>query len=100
MCVGHKPHPFSNERQTICCGLTSILWISQMVGGKDLPGPLGQKEYNELEKTVSLMLRICRPMFGSRKDVVLDSGFYITKGITDLEFKGVYVADLIKKRRY
>ena len=25
MCVGRKTHPFGNERQTICCGLTCIL---------------------------------------------------------------------------
>ena len=31
MCVGRKPHPFGNKRHTICCGLTYILWISQIV---------------------------------------------------------------------
>ena len=24
MCVGSKPHPISNERHTICCGITYI----------------------------------------------------------------------------
>ena len=43
---------------------------------------------------------MCRPIFGSGKAVVLDSGFCVAKGITDLEDKGVYVAALIKKRRY
>ena len=37
MCDGHKPHPFGNERYTICCGLTSILWIYQKLEVKDLP---------------------------------------------------------------
>ena len=27
MCVGHKPNTFGNERHTICCGLTYILWV-------------------------------------------------------------------------
>ena len=43
MCVGRKPHPFGNERHTICCGLTSILWIAQILEVKDRPGPLFQK---------------------------------------------------------
>ena len=31
MCLGIKPHHLGNEMRTICCGLTSILWISQIV---------------------------------------------------------------------
>ena len=31
MCVGRKPHPFDNERHTICCGLPSMLWRAQIV---------------------------------------------------------------------
>ena len=26
MCVGRKPYPLGNERHTICCALTTILW--------------------------------------------------------------------------
>ena len=37
MCVCHKHHPFGNKRSNICCGLTSILWISQIVESKYLP---------------------------------------------------------------
>ena len=43
MYVGHKPHPFGNERHTICCGLTSILWRAQIVEEKYLPRLLGKK---------------------------------------------------------
>ena len=46
------------------------------------------------------MLRIFRPIFGSGKAIVLDSVFCASKGITELEAKGVYAAVLIKKRRY
>ena len=49
---------------------------------------------------VSIMLRIFRPIFGSEKDVVLDSGFCVSKGIADPEAKGVYAAAMIKKRHY
>ena len=47
--------------------------------GKDRPGPLGQKEYNELGKTLSLMLSMCIPIFGSGKDVVLYSIFFFQR---------------------
>ena len=46
------------------------------------------------------MLRMCRPIFGSGKAVLLDSGFCVAKGITELEAKGAYAEYLIKKRCY
>ena len=46
------------------------------------------------------MLRVCRHIFVSGKDVVLDSEFFVSKFITQLEAKGVYVVDMIKQRRY
>ena len=35
MCSGRKPHPFGNERHTISCALTSILFRAFIVKGKD-----------------------------------------------------------------
>ena len=43
MCFGRKPHHFVNERHTIFCGLTSILWREQIVGEEDRPSQLGPK---------------------------------------------------------
>ena len=100
MCVSLKPHPFGNERHTICCALTSILWSAQIVEGKYRPTELGKNKWEELGKTVGLMLRICEPAFSSGKCVVIDSGFFVSKGITDLLEVGVYAAALIKKRKY
>ena len=77
-----------------------ILWRAQIVEGKYIPQQICQKEYDEVVKTASLMLRKRRNIFGSWKDVVLDSGFFVAKGIADLKTKGVYVKALIKKRRY
>ena len=68
--------------------------------GIDRPQMLSQKEYNELGKTVSLNIRVCIPIFGSGKFVVSDSVVFVARGITEFEAKGIYVADLIKKRRY
>ena len=100
MCVGHKPHPFGNERHTICCALTSIMFRALIVEGKDRPKELGPKEYSNLGTTVRLMLQMCKPLFRSGKAMVMDSGFCVSDGIVALAEKGVYAAALIKKRRY
>ena len=67
--------------------------------GKKLPSTAWSKGIMQ-SKTVSLLLRMCIPIFGSEKAVVLDSVFCFTKVITDIESKGVYTAALIKKWRY
>ena len=53
-----------------------------------------------LGKTLSLVIRMCIPIFGSGKFVVSDSGVLVDEGIKELEVKGVYVVALIKKQRY
>ena len=100
MCVGRKPHPFGNEQNYICCALTSIMWRAQIMEGKDRPTHIGPKKWEELGKTVGIMLQICEPIFSTVQCVVLDSGFCVSKGITALLEFGVYTAMLIKKRKY
>ena len=68
--------------------------------GKYRPTELGKKKWEEMEKTVGLMLRMCEPIFSTGKCVVLDSGFCVSKGITSLLEFGFYAAALIKKRKY
>ena len=46
MCIGNKPHPLINERDTIFSFLMSVLWISQTLEDKYFPQQLGKKEYN------------------------------------------------------
>ena len=100
MCVGRKLHPFGNYRHTICCALTSILWRAQIVEGKERRTELGKKKWEQMGKTVGLMLRMCEPIFSTGKCVVLHSGVFVSKGITALLEVGVYAAGLIKKRKY
>jgi len=50
--------------------------------------------------TVALMLRMTKPIHGTGKVVVLDSGFCVLQGIISLREAGVFSAALIKKRRY
>jgi Transposase IS4 len=100
MFVPRKPHPFGNEWHSICCGLSSIMFEVELVEGKDRPTDRGPPEFNHLGKTVGLLLRMTRSMWGSGKVVVLDSGFCVLKGLIELRKKGLFAAALIKKRRY
>lgn len=100
MWVPRKPHPFGNERHTIACGLSGILFWSELVEGKDRPKQLGKLEFQEMGNTTGTMLRCTKPIWNMGKVVVMDSGFCVVRGICELMKRGVYSSALIKKRRY
>jgi hypothetical protein len=101
MFVPRKPWPFGNEYHTIACGVSEILYRLELVEGKDEPKEgRGPKFCDDLGKTVGLLLRLTRTIWGTGKIVVLDSGFCVLQGIVELKKRGVYAAALIKKRRY
>jgi hypothetical protein len=101
MFVPRKPWPFGNEYHTIACGVSEILYRMELVEGKDEPKEgRGRKEFDELGKTVGLLLRLTRSLWGTAKVVVLDSGFCVLQGIVELKKRGVFAAALIRKRRY
>ena len=100
MVVPRKPWPFGNEYHTIACAVSNVLFQVELVEGKDEPRERGQKQFDDLGKTVGLLLRLTKPLWSAGKVVVLDSGFCVLKGIVELKKKGVFAAALIKKRRY
>ena len=51
------------------------------------PQKLGQKEYNMLGTTVSLLLWMCIPIFGSGKAVVLDSQLFLPQVLQSMKPK-------------
>ncbi len=51
-----KPHPFGNEYQTACCGLTGILFSLKIMEGNDCPKELAAPRFDKLGKTVGLIL--------------------------------------------
>ena len=69
----------------MCCGVRSIMFSIYLVEGSDRP--------KEIQKgpTVSLLLRMCKPLYTKRAIVILHSGLCVLKGIVDLMKKGVYV---------
>ena len=99
MCFGRKPQTFGNYRHTICCALTYILWRAHTLEGKDRTTQLVTKKWDELGKTVGIMLQMCEPIFSTGKYVVLDSSFCVSKGITALLEFGIYAAEITKKRK-
>ena len=46
------------------------------------------------------LLRLTKPIHGTGKVFVLDSGFCVLQGLVELKKKGVFAHALIKKRRY
>lgn len=100
MHVPRKPWPFGNEWHTICCGICGVLFDLEIVEGSDRPRGRDKPEFENLGKTVGLLLRLTRSLWNTSKVVVLDSGFCVLLGLIELRKKGVFAAALIKKRRY
>jgi Transposase IS4 len=100
MFVPRKPHPFGNEWHSICCGISGVMFAIELVEGKDRPPNLGLYEFEEKGKTVGLLLRLTKQLWGTGKVVVLDSGFCVLQGLIELRKKGVFAAAIVKKRRY
>ena len=77
----------------------AILYAMFLVEGRDELSQ-AEKEFQNQGKTVSLLLRLTSPIWGSSKVVVLDSGFCALQGIAKLWKKKVFGAALIKKCCY
>ena len=96
-----KPHPFGNEYHSACCGITGIMYVIELVEGKDRPQERGSPEFEaEFGKTGGLLLRMLKSLFTTGRYVVLDSGFCVLKAILALREKGIFASALVKKRCY
>ena len=88
MFVPRKPWPFSNEYHDAGCTQSDIIWSLDLCEGKDLPWDLGEKEYNNLGKTVGLLLQLMKAVWGTGKVFVLNSRFCVLKAIYRVEEEG------------
>ena len=103
MNVKQKPHPFGNEYHTIACCDTHIIFFVEIVEGKDRPstGPDSAAEFEEeLGATAALVTRMTRPIWGTSRVVLLDSGFGFLPCLQALRAKGLFSTCVIKKRKY
>ena len=62
MCIGRKPCPFGNERHNISCGLSKIMWFTEIVEGIDRPCKRGRTEFDDIGQTVGTMMRCTGPI--------------------------------------
>jgi len=86
--VPRKPWSMGNEYHSMCCGMTSIMFANDLVEGSDRPKELPSLDPENKGPTVSLLLRICKPLYTKGTIVILDSGFCVLKGIVELMKKG------------
>ncbi len=98
--VPRKPWPMGNEYHTMCCGISAIMFVIDLVEGKDRPPELPSLDPEKKGPTVSLLLRMCKCLYSTGTVIILDSGFCVVNGIVELMKKGVYAGAQIKKRRY
>jgi len=94
-----KPWPFGNEYHTACCGLSGIMFVMELVEGKDHP-PQVVPRFSEMGKTAGLMMRMLSSYFSTGRYIVLDSGFCVLKALVQLKKVGMFACAVIKKRRY
>jgi hypothetical protein len=96
MFVIQKPWPFGNEYHSICCGQSGVMFGVEIVEGKNTPRKRPPKEFKNIGKTEGLLLCYTKPLWGTAKMEVLDSGFCVLKGNIELKKRGLFAVSLIK----
>ena len=90
MFVPRKPWNFGNEYHNAGCADSNIIWALDLREGKDCPQNLGHKEFNNIGKTMGILLRLTKPVWSTGKVFVLDSGFCVVQAIVKLKKRGLF----------
>ena len=102
--VKRKPHPLGNEYHTTACCESKIIFCIELVEGKSAPklGPHREAEFeHEFDsKIAALVVRMTRPIWGSGRAVIMDSGFGYVASMVQLKAKGLFATTVIKKKRF
>ena len=81
--------------------MSVVVFFVKLVEGKYRPKERGKPEFEaDYGATGGLMMWIMKPLFGTGKAVVMDSVFYVMKGLVGMLYHGVYGTTVIKKKRY
>ena len=76
------------------------MFVVELVYGKEHPRQSGPLEFENLGgKTVGLLSPMRKSYFPTGRYVIIDSGFYILKGLINLSKKGIFACTVIKKIR-
>jgi len=106
--VERKPKPYGNLFHACACACSKIIFSLELFEGKDRPVWMPPAEFEDrfntnkfnATKVGGLMMRMAKPLFGTKSVVVHDSGFQSVVAMAELGKEGVYAACLMKKKRY
>jgi hypothetical protein len=100
MFLPRKPWPFGGESHTIADKANNVIFRLGYSEGRDRPtGTRKEFEGEYGQGVISMLLRLCKTVFGSGRTVYLDSGFCVLQGIVALGLKGLFACAQIKSRR-
>ena len=71
MYVGLKHNPFGNERHTIACGLSTIMWFADILEGRDRLRERIRSDFDDIGKTVVTILWCTRPIWNYENVVIM-----------------------------
>ena len=76
-----------------------VVFFVDIVEGKDKPKDIGKMEFEtDYGATVGKTMRTTKRLFGTGKDVVMDSGFCVLKEIEGMLAHGLYGKAVMKKK--
>ena len=76
------------------------MFVIELVEGKAHTHKAGPLDFEYLgRKTMGLLLCMMKRYFSTGRYVILDSGFYVLKGLIQLRKKGIFSFVVINKRR-
>ena len=76
---------FGNEYHDICCDESGIKFALEMVEGKNRPKELSNDPKNQ--RTIELLKRLYKNLYGTGSVLILDSGFCVLNGLVELRKK-------------
>ena len=87
-----KPHPKGNTYQTICYGKSGIMYVWKIFEGKDNLITMGITKFKTSInlKTAGLVLLLTRVLWSTGKELIIDIGFCVLKGLFGNEEEGIY----------
>ena len=86
----------------MCCGESGIVYVWDIVDGRDHPIPMGQPvfETSPNMKMVGLVLQLTRALWSTGKAVIINSGFCVLKGLLEIRKRGGLWNCIDKNMRY
>ena len=95
-----KPYPFGKAWHIICRAMSVVVFFVGTVEGKDRPKERRNPEFKEdYGATGGLMIWMTKTLFGTGKNLMMESIFCVLKGKVGMLAHGVYGKTVIKKKR-